>query len=616
MFYANGATYFHLYFYSIIFEMSSMKIPFSIRGLLGKSRILQTGKAYAAPLLRPYHIPALARLESYIQNLSSGDRLIAYACGSLVAATGFISIFALEQTFLVQTPASGGTLTEGILGSPRFINPILAITDADRDLAALTYAGLLGKAVDGTLRPVLAEGYEVSPDGKEYTVTIRNDAVFSDGTSVTAQDIVFTVLKAQDQSLKSSVYADWAGIEAEAVNTRTVRFTLAKQNVLFPNNLTLGILPARLWGGITNEEFPFSTLQTEPVGAGPYTFSRMKRDESGRILSYQLASNPQYVLGEPYIRRVRFIFFPRLEDLSAALRAGDIESAYGVATPDAIRAPYARIFGVFFNPNQEQLFLHEEVRKALSLAVDRNALVEGPLGGYATPIMGPVPPHTGIQETPVPTGEQATKSAADALTGAGWDYDAELRAWKNDNRTLGPVTIKTSNVPELKAIATAVKRDWERLGVATDVELYESGDLNKNVIRPRKYGALLFGMVIGGDHDLYAFWHSGERNDPGLNIALYANKTVDSLLENARAESSREKRLAIIQKLNDIIAKEYPAVFIESPDFAYTLPEEMGGVVLPQITTPTDRFIGIEQWYRRTENVWPVFAGTGAMRKR
>ncbi|PIV87245.1 hypothetical protein COW49_00620, partial [Candidatus Kaiserbacteria bacterium CG17_big_fil_post_rev_8_21_14_2_50_51_7] len=136
-------------------------------------------------------------------------------------------------------------------------------------------------------------------------------------------------------------------------------------------------------------------------------------------------------------------------------------------------------------------------------------------------------------------------------------------------------------------------------------ELYEPGDLSQNVIRPRKYEALLYGMVIGRDQDIYAFWDSQERNDPGLNIALYANKTVDALLEDARGSADREMRAADIQKIEDIIAADYPAAFLYAPDFTYAVPKDLYGVVLPQIITTSDRFATVASWYRITDAVWP-----------
>ncbi len=552
-------------------------------------------------------VPFIQRIDYYVSQLSLGDRFIFFVLAGALIIFSFGALFTLEKSLLVEIPAHGGTLTEGVLGSPRFVNPLLAITDADRDLTALTYAGLMGLSPNGDIREVLAESYEISEDGREYTFVIKEDAVFSDGTSVTAGDVVFTIEKAQDPAIKSPVFTDWNGVIAEAVDSRTVRFTLQKPYAPFLENLTLGILPKRLWSDIFDEEFPFVNLQVIPVGAGPFVVKKVERNSDGLITSYKLSANKHYVLGKPYLSNIKFVFFSRTADLVGAIEKGLVDSAYGVSTQHTLTAPYARIFGVFFNSNQNQLFTHIEVRKALSVAVDRNGIVENVLGGYATAIMGPVPPGSGVKSTPVAHNTNLVTEAANILQSAGWTYNADARAWKKKDLSLQTLTIRTSNVPELKAMATAVKENWEKLGVTTDIELYEPGDLNQNVIRPRKYEALLFGMVIGQSHDLYAFWHSAERNDPGLNIALYTNKNIDSLLEEVRATNGGEDRIEVLQKINDIIADEYPAAFIQAPDFVYTVPEALRGVLLPQITTPADRFAGVEKWHVTSDTVWPVF---------
>ncbi len=561
-------------------------------------------------LTRKHDIRVFASLKERVRALSPSDRVLFYLLAILVGIASIASLYALEQSLLVRVPSYGGTLVEGEIGSPRFINPLLAISDADRDLSALTYAGLMGLSGTGTLVPVLAESYSVSADGKTYTFILRRGVKFSDGTPVTAADVVFTVNEAQNSALKSPEYADWSGVSAVAVDQRTVRFTLAKPYAPFLGLTTLGILPARLWQNISSEEFPFSNLETNPVGAGPFKIMGISRDASGLIQSVSLAANQYYVFGRPYLDGIRFNFYSRTEDLASALASGAVESAYGVGGKNAMTAPYARIFGVFWNPSEKPVYARLEVRKALSLAIDRNAIINTVLGGYATAIMGPVPPGGTVKQVAIPASKDPTATAAQVLEAGGWAYDGNARVWKNASakQTLDSITLRTSNVPELKNVASALKADWERLGIPVNIELYEPGDLSQNVIRPRKYGALLYGMVVGRDQDLYAFWDSQERNDPGLNIALYANKTVDTLLEEARSSNDQTLRAADLQKIEDIIAADYPAAFIYAPDFIYTVPSDLRGVVLPQIVTPADRFATVARWYRSTDAVWPFFA--------
>ena len=248
-----------------------------------------------------------------------------------------------------------------------------------------------------------------------------------------------------------------------------------------------------------------------------------------------------------------------------------------------------------------------KVGKALSLALNRQNIVDTVFGGYATAIMGPVPPGRSVTQVPVPDFENPTGAAAQILAAAGWTYDGAGRIWKNISakQTLESITVRTSNVPELKSVASAVKADWEKLGISVTIELYEPGDLSQNVIRPRKYEALLYGMVIGRDQDLYAFWDSRERNDPGLNIALYANKTVDALLEDARSSTDETLRAQNLQKIENMVATEYPAAFIYAPDFTYAVPPNLHGIELPQIIMPADRFATVASWYAKTDAVWP-----------
>jgi peptide/nickel transport system substrate-binding protein len=562
---------------------------------------------------RSRHLPLIGSIEMRVHAFSSGDRVLFYFFAAVVGVTALISLYGLQKALLVSVPAYGGTIVEGEVGSPRFINPLLAISDADRDLVALTYAGLMGIAGDGSLVHVLAESHTIADDGKTYTFTLRGNAQFSDGSPVTANDIVYTIQKAQDPALKSPQFANWSGVSVTAVDQRTVRFTLSKPYAPFLGLTTIGIVPARLWQSISDEEFPFSNLQTNPVGAGPFKVTGVQRDASGLIRSVRLANNSSYALGRPYLDGLTFKFYSRNEDLATAVANGDVDSAHDVPGNSSFKvmtAPYARVFGVFWNPNEKQVYSRIEVRKALSLAVDRRELIQIVLGGYATPILGPVPPGGSITPAAVPTIENPTAAAADELRTHGWKYDSDTRIWSHagSKQTLESITIRTSNVPELKNVATRVKNDWEKLGIPVDIELYEPGDLSQNVIRPRKYEALLYGMVVGRDVDLYPFWSSQERNDPGLNIALYANKTVDALLEEVRGTGDVAKRNENLEKIDETISEEYPAAFLYASDFMYAIPHDLKGVLLPQIISPADRFASAASWYRSTDAVWPFLA--------
>ncbi|MDZ4226103.1 MAG: ABC transporter substrate-binding protein, partial [Patescibacteria group bacterium] len=195
---------------------------------------------------RPVYLPFVDKAEDVYHSFAASGRALFIFFSALLVVSSAGLLFILNGLLLVPTPAAGGTFTEGILGAPRFINPALAVSAADHDLAALVYSGLLKTTPEGTYAPDLALSYELSGDGKIYIFVLRPDITFHDGKPVTAEDVVFTVTKIQDPLLKSTARANWEGVVAEAVDERTVRFTLSQPYAPFIKNATIGILPQHL----------------------------------------------------------------------------------------------------------------------------------------------------------------------------------------------------------------------------------------------------------------------------------------------------------------------------------------------------------------------------------
>jgi len=272
------------------------------------------------------------------------------------------------------------------------------------------------------------------------------------------------------------------------------------------------------------------------------------------------------------------------------------------------------------NQTAQPVFTDKWVRQALDAAVDKDKIIKEVLLGYATPADGPIPNGVigsggGDSDETIRTPENENiliQNAKDILGKHGWTLDPKTGVMqkvikKKPTQTL-EFTLSTSDAPELKAIANILKSEWEKIGAKVDVKIFESGDLNQNVIQPRKYDALLFGEVIGNDPDPYAFWHSSQRFDPGLNIALYANVTTDKLLEKARETPDWDSRKALYEQFQAEVEKDSPAVFLYSPDFIYVLPKSIQGVTLSGISTSPDRFSDIYKWYAMTQEVWKPFA--------
>lgn len=566
-------------------------------------------------------IPQLSILGRALRNFSPAEKLLFAVFAVLLVASAASLLYKVNALFLTEIPASGGELREGIVGSPRFINPLLSLSDADRDLVLLIYSGLLKATPEGKLIPDLADRYTISEDGLSYTFHIRDGAAFHDGTLVTPDDVLFTIQKAQDPALKSTKRANWEGVTAEKVGEREVRLMLKQPYAPFLENATLGILPKALWKDADAEQFPFSPLNIEAVGSGPYKVGSIKRNNSGIPVRIELVPFREYALGKPYIERMVVRFYQNEKDLLGGLSRGDIESVNTI-TPKIAKdletkgyrvehTPFPRVFAIFFNQNQATLFAEKTVRQALRLATDRGMIVNRVLSGYGVPIHDPVPPLLLSSAEDSATSTKARLAEANALLEKGkWIQNAETGVReKGTGKEIKRLSFSlvTSDVPELKEGAELIREMWAKVGAEVRLQIFELGDLNQSVIRPRKFDALLFGEIIGRDLDLFAFWHSSQRNDPGLNISMYTNSKVDKLLEEARRATDAEKRIADYTSAVDAIGIDEPAVFLYSPEFIYILPEKIKGFTLNRAATPSERFLDVQNWYIDTEKVWSIF---------
>ncbi len=567
------------------------------------------------------HLPGFRALHDIRESFTATGRLVfAFFALMLIGSTAALLIM-VSHEFLVTVPAKGGSLTEGEIGAPRFVNPLLAISDADRDLVMLTYSGLLKATADGGFIPDLAESYTISEDGLSYDFTIKEGAVFQDGTPVLADDVIYTVALAQDPAIKSPKRANWDGVLVEKISDREIRFTLKVAYAPFIANTTMGILPKHLWKDVSAEEFPFSSLNVEPIGSGPYQVTHLVRNAAGIPESYELTAFNDYTLGTPYISEITLRFYESEQQLVNALLGGEIDAASGI-TPSHLskvdpslvfNAPLNRVFGVFFNQNESEVLRNASVRRGLTLAIDKQALVNEILSGYGTPIDGPLPPGLlkvapVATSTPVATTTSSSENARAYMESRGWKWSEDEHAlvFQKDKNTTEVLAfeLSTANIPELRAAAEYVRSAWEKMGARVEVKIFEQGDLNQNVIRPRKYDALLFGEVVGRELDLFAFWHSSQRNDPGLNIALYANAAADELLEVLRTASTEESRQETYQKFLAEITKDEPAVFLYSPDFTYVFPDNIEGLHLASVASPSERFLNVHEWHKEEDRVW------------
>lgn len=561
------------------------------------------------------------RFFHYLHNLPNSDRLLVTLLLSTVVATGLWSILTVSASHTTAVSVAGGMITEGIIGTPRFVNPVLATTRADRDLSTLIYSGVATINERGELVPDLAESIERSDDGLVYTITIRPDVTFHDGTPLTAADVVFTYNLIQNEELKSPLRGNWSNVAVEQIDDHTLTLTLGSAYAPFVENLTTGILPAHLWRTHQLAEIPFSRLNINPIGSGPFKLRDVQTNTQGIITGYQLTSFSEYQ-PQPHLSVVHIRFYTEPMDVYNALRDGTITSSPDVPLDllrnleddfHVITSALPRLFGVFFNQNRSVSLRDSAVREALDLAIDRTAIVEHVLYGYGMPTHDPVPLGfgtvylPGASTTTSPYGD--TEKAETVLRAGGWQKVNEGH-WErtiDNDRVILAITLRTLNDPRFEQTAELIARAWRAIGVEVQIEQYEQADLLRSVIRPRDFEAVLFGIDVSRSVDLYPFWHSSQQTDPGLNIAQYANITADQQLEILRTETDNEQRAEALNILIDTIRTERPALFLYTPSFTYVTTRKQVTGPIPLLGGSHDRWRRVVDWHTEQESLWPLF---------
>ena len=350
--------------------------------------------------MRNFKFPGKLEINLVFNSFSKKEKRVFLGLLMVLLLSTIAIVQSINTSFMITVPLRGGSVSLGIVGVPRFVNPILANSQADENLVSFIYSGLMRKNDEGALIPDLAEKYEMSKDGLTYTFFLKDNLYFQDGKPLTAADILFTVNKIKDSIIKSPRKVDWDGVSVEQIDGKTIKFSLKQPYALFLENATLGIMPAHLW---ENSPIELNDANTNPIGSGPYMISVASKQSSGIIDFYELKSFKKFILGEPYIKKINLRFYPNEDELIKAFadKEVDVISSITPANAKVLKeknhrvesSVLPRVFGLFFNQNVNQLFVDKAVVAAINQAIDKDKIVRDVLLGYGVAIDNPIPPN-------------------------------------------------------------------------------------------------------------------------------------------------------------------------------------------------------------------------------
>ena len=529
---------------------------------------------------------------------------ITFLISSALAA---ISFFAIVGIVIAQAtravPVVGGEYTEGIASQPEYVNPVTASTNADLDLVKMIYSNVND----------VADKIDVSPDGKTWTVHLKENLHWQDGEQLTSDDVVFTVQSIQNPDAQSALAPSWQGVNVSRSSELEVQFSLPVPYAFFGDNLkNLYIIPKHIFSDIPPGNWRLSEYNTKPIGSGPYKFVSYEKGTDGFISSYHLTAWNASFAKQPLIENFTLQFFRNESDLLKAFNNGSVDG-FAPASPDELSLvgrPYnlfswraTNYYAVFLNQGNNVALQDPAVRAALSLAVDRNDLVSNAIGGNGKPDYGPIPPDA-VYAAPLFT-TTSQDAASETLDTAGWKLGPQgirIKTTKNSSTTLA-LTLTVPNIDFLVETAERLQSDWQKIGVQTSIATSSPDTIGGDVVTNRSYEALLFGNVLGPSSDLYSFWDSSERFSPGLNLAIYSNANVDSLIAATRATMNDASRTQMFAKIQNDIANDDPAVFLYSTNDLYVATKNVQGISTDTLSDPSDRFREVPDWYLETARV-------------
>ncbi len=543
--------------------------------------------------LSPRKIPTGSQLKHLNKFLNPKEYLIIKICLLLI----FVNVIYLSISFLGKhlqySPVSGGEYVEGVVGYPKTINPLYAVNrDVDSDLSRLIYSSLFKYDQNGVLANDLTESVEINND-KEYTIKIKEGVKWGNGNKLTIDDIIFTIDAIKNADYRSPLRTSLSGVEAEKIDDRTIKLTLGSPYAPFLEALTFGILPKSVWENVNPGSAALSELNLKPIGSGPYKFKSLIKNKDGDLKEYNLIVNDDYYSRKPYIKNIKFKFFVDYAEAIKSLNDNQIdglsylplEERKELLAKDSLsfnELVRPQIISLFFNRDKDKALDDKIVRVSLAQAVDKNQIIKDAFAGIYKRADGPILASSFAYNSQIKN----------------YEY-SPLEASTNIKNKLASTTLTVIDSGSNVSVAEKIKFYWEKIGVAVQIKVIP-GEQAASVIKNRNFEILLYGESVGGDPDVYAFWHSSQIGGKGLNLAGYNNPAADALLTEARTTTDLEERKIKYQKFQEYINNDVPAIFLYSPTYTYVQAKKIKGFNGSMAVEPADRFASISDWYLKT----------------
>ena len=468
----------------------------------------------------------------------------------------FLTYYLLLLTYL-----SASTLNLSMSSSPSRLNPILANDSASSEISDWLFNGLFKYDKDGTPTVDLAKSYEFKTP-THLIIKLKEDVLWHDNVKFTSKDVIFTYEKIIDPKVFNSIKSNFQQVKSvKALDDYTIEVIYSQAYFKALETWMVGILPYHILKD--EENIMTSSFNKNPIGTGSYKLKEFKTAQD-----IELIANENYFEGKPKIDKILYKFLPDSNTSFLYLKQKnlDIGGLSPMQIDRQIDDTFKKNYTIIQKPSfaytylgfnlKDEKFKDIRIRQALSLAIDRQELVDILFFGYGQICNGPFLPNSFAFNDNVKAITQNIEKAKALLKEAGYD--------ENNPFTFELVT-NTGNDIRINT-AQILQYQLQKAGVIMKIRVMEWQAFLNTVVHPRNFETVLLGWALALMPDAYPLWHSSSDKLGGFNLVSYKNEKVDKLIEKGSETIDKNELGKIYKELFQIISDDLPYLFLYIPD--------------------------------------------------